>query len=88
MIPWRLSAARLSPPQAFASDFLFETLYSRWIERYGDVRLKRALVVGGLVWLPTNREPGANPGRPRRCKRALARSILFEAIIGAFGLVA
>jgi hypothetical protein len=28
-----------------------------------------ALVVGGLVWLPTNREPGANPGRPRRCNR-------------------
>jgi len=47
---------------------------------------ERALVVGSPVWLPTNREPGANPGRPRRCKRAQARSILFEAIIGAFGL--
>ena len=42
---------------------------------------KRALVVGGLsFWLPTNREPGANPERPRRCDRAQSAKHSVSAI--------
>ena len=51
---------------------------------------RRLMCVGGRrpwFWLPTNREPGANPGRPRRCNRARTaeHSVLAIACPGRTG---
>ena len=69
-------AANLSGESGGSSDNLFR---SALLGSDCGINCLRSTCVGGrwqLFQLPTNRESGVNPGRPRRCNRAQLRNHL------------